>query len=607
MRRPLLPLIALQTGLDRMRWAATLVTTLLVALWELLRTRFMEPGSGFVSVTTIVLAFVLANAAALLVAGVIGRLRTDLSQRNRELATRNAVIRAAGRSPDMDTVLREVLSVLRDATDLEAGFVWLQTQSPEAPWMVVAENLPDEFVYAIHIDQPVGQLYRTGPRLGQAVVVQRADRQRPELAQALTDLGGPPLLGAVPVISKGMVLGMLCVGSWRRDSIPTTDISLLTAVGEEVGGAVEKSWVYQAGRQQLDRMTALSRAALAINTHQELPEVLGLIAEAASQALDSRPVGLLIWDPADDVFVVAASAGLSEEFVATHRLSRDAASRLMPNLDETMVIRDLSERQVGPSEAIGDEGLRALLSIPLKRGDELIGLLNVYHKDVPHEFLAEEILLARSFASQAAVAISNALVYQALEEASLEPLLAIMMATETSHPHSNGHGKRVALRAVSIGEALGLSPEELREVRQVAILSHLGMLGVADTILQKAGPLTPEEWDSVKSHPAFGAEIATQVSALARAAPAVRAHHERFDGAGYPDGLYGEGIPLAARIVAVADAYEALTSTRPHRPAVSREEALETLRQGAGSQWDPHVVKAFLRSAAPEPATESSR
>lgn len=181
-----------------------------------------------------------------------------------------------------------------------------------------------------------------------------------------------------------------------------------------------------------------------------------------------------------------------------------------------------------------------------------------------------------------------------LEEFYDEAIRALVAAVEARDPYTRGHSVRVSRYAVMIGEGLGLTPEQLRILRYAGLLHDIGKLAVEDRILRKAGPLTPEEREAIKQHPVVGAAILGSAGSFAALVPAVRHHHERFDGTGYPDGLAGDAIPVEARILAVADAFDAMTSDRPYRPALARDVACERLIRGRGTQFDPEVVDTFL-------------
>jgi len=188
-----------------------------------------------------------------------------------------------------------------------------------------------------------------------------------------------------------------------------------------------------------------------------------------------------------------------------------------------------------------------------------------------------------------------------LEEAYNETLAAFVSALDTRDVETQGHSQRVAELSLQIGEALGVAREsrEWLDLKHGAMLHDVGKIGVPDAILRKPEALTAEEWQAMKEHPAAGYRMLRGVRFLASAAELVLCHHEHYDGAGYPRGLRGEEIPLAARIFAVADAFDAITSERPYKAARSVQEACEEIRRNAGTQFDPRVVEELLRLKEP--------
>jgi HD-GYP domain-containing protein (c-di-GMP phosphodiesterase class II) len=172
---------------------------------------------------------------------------------------------------------------------------------------------------------------------------------------------------------------------------------------------------------------------------------------------------------------------------------------------------------------------------------------------------------------------------------------ALLAALKARERYTAEHSEAVVELSTAVAEQLGLPEEEIVQVAQVALLHDVGKLGVPEAILQKPGSLTDAEWRIVRAHPAIGERVVASIASLAHLAPAVRAEHERWDGAGYPDGLAGEDIPLIARIVLVCDAYHAMTSDRPYRAAIGEDAAVRELHAAAGSQLCPRSVRAALR------------
>jgi putative nucleotidyltransferase with HDIG domain len=178
------------------------------------------------------------------------------------------------------------------------------------------------------------------------------------------------------------------------------------------------------------------------------------------------------------------------------------------------------------------------------------------------------------------------------------PWAALVLALDLHDGCTGRHSELVARLARRIGERLGMAGEELRLLELAARLHDVGKLDVADTILHKPGPLDEDEWQEMRRHPDLGADILRKVPGLEDVAPLVRSHHERWDGAGYPDGLAGDEIPLASRVVCACDAFEAMTADRPYRRPLSLDEALAELTAGAESQFDPTVVAELREEVA---------
>jgi putative nucleotidyltransferase with HDIG domain len=174
-------------------------------------------------------------------------------------------------------------------------------------------------------------------------------------------------------------------------------------------------------------------------------------------------------------------------------------------------------------------------------------------------------------------------------------LYALAAAVETKDSSAAGHAKRVADYAVAIARDIGVSSGELQRIEHSALLRDIGKVNLASSALNKAEPLTAEEFELIKSHVSLGADMVSQAPFLERCANIILHHHERWNGSGYPDGLSEEEIPLGARIVAVADDYEAMTSDRPYHEALPRSQAIEIVKEGSGTKYDPSVVEAFLR------------
>ncbi len=189
----------------------------------------------------------------------------------------------------------------------------------------------------------------------------------------------------------------------------------------------------------------------------------------------------------------------------------------------------------------------------------------------------------------------NARVYGDLKELLFGVIRALTAAIDAKDPYTSGHSERVARIAVRLGEELGMTPNQRGDLYLMGLLHDVGKIGVDDAVLKKAGPLTPEEYRQIQQHVEIGVHILNDLKKLNHLLPGVRHHHESLDGTGYPAGLAGDAIPFEARILAVADSYDAMSSTRPYRKRLSPSQIDEILRKGSAVQWDPRIVDALFR------------
>ena len=179
-------------------------------------------------------------------------------------------------------------------------------------------------------------------------------------------------------------------------------------------------------------------------------------------------------------------------------------------------------------------------------------------------------------------------------ESARDVIYTLALAIEANDPYTRGHSERVAQYGARIASRMKLTDEQIDIIRNAGILHDIGKIGISEVILQKPGPLTDTELIAVQDHPAIGEKICKPLRSANLLLTVIRHHQERYDGDGYPDRLAGDDIPIEARVIAVADAYDAMTSPRSYRPPMSQRQVLGTLRREAGKQWDPDVVKAFL-------------
>jgi len=204
----------------------------------------------------------------------------------------------------------------------------------------------------------------------------------------------------------------------------------------------------------------------------------------------------------------------------------------------------------------------------------------------------EDVLRQKTIVEERTAKLQEA--YRTLKKAHLESVKVLAEAIDAKDPYTRGHSDRVKTMSLRLARSLGLTEDKLEILEYGALLHDIGKIGINDGILQKSGPLTPEEFQLIQEHPLIGVKIVEGVEFFEDMIPMIRHHHERFDGNGYPDGLMGEVIPLGARIIAISDAFDAMTSLRPHRPLMPFEDVLVEMERGKGRQFDPKILEVFL-------------
>ncbi len=363
----------------------------------------------------------------------------------------------------------------------------------------------------------------------------------------------------------------------------------------------------EALQERVERLTALREIDRAIIGSLDIDLTLGVMLDQVTGKLHVAAARILLFDQTEQLLRFGASKGLPSSGMRAFKarlgegpsgtVARDRETLRIDGADEVRRAFQ-GHRLNGEREMVGYAGVALLAK------GHLQGVLEVFDdKPLPasddwHDFL-------EALAVQAAIALSNARLFEDLERSNIELRLAYdttiegwSRALDLKDEETEGHSRRVTELAVQLAARLGLKGEELVHVRRGALLHDIGKMGVPDSILLKPGKLDPEEWEIMKQHTTLAYELLSGIRFLRPALAIPHSHHERWDGTGYPLGLKGRDIPLAARLFAVADVYDALTSDRPYRQAWPKQRAVEHLKEQSGTHFDPDVVKVFLEMLA---------
>lgn len=324
-------------------------------------------------------------------------------------------------------------------------------------------------------------------------------------------------------------------------------------------------------------------------------ELAGLVVESACKLMRSDTGSLMLLNHDTNELSIAASRGLSPEVVATTRVNMgEGVAGRVAQSGKPIYVENIETdiRFLRPNSVRYPS--KSFISVPLKVKKRMLGVLNVSSSEPDRTFEERDVRLLTILADQAGITLENIELYDNLQHFYLEMVQTLARAIDAKDSYTHDHADRARKYARMIGKKLGLPEAMIRHIEYAALMHDIGKIGIDENILRKPGQLTAEERDIIKKHPSIGNRIISPVQFLSPVAPMVLYHQEWFNGKGYPEGLSGEEIPLGARIVAVIDAYDAMTSDRPYRKALPMEVALAELNKGAGSQFDPRVVKIFI-------------
>ncbi|MEK6777168.1 MAG: HD domain-containing phosphohydrolase [bacterium] len=241
--------------------------------------------------------------------------------------------------------------------------------------------------------------------------------------------------------------------------------------------------------------------------------------------------------------------------------------------------------------------LRNILAVPFFNKGDAVGVIAVVNKLFQEQFSDDDMELLQTLGNQAAIAVDNAKLIEKERVLFLDTIIALAAAVDAKDAYTHNHSTNVSVYSKAIADQMFLSRQDMEILERSAILHDIGKIAIPESILNKPDKLTKEEFDIMKTHPVCGVKIVENIQAMAAIIPGMKYHHERYDGNGYPEGRKGEEIPLLARIMAVADTYDAMTSDRPYRKGPGHEIALKEIRRCSGTQFAPEVVEAFFRSS----------
>ena len=495
---------------------------------------------------------------------------------------------------DSEEVVQEVLDYSIDLLRARNGSVMLIDPDSEVLRVKVARGLDEDVYRSIGVKLGEG-ISGYVAQTGQAKNLAKGFKDR--YSQTDGDASEVEAALCIPLKARNEVIGVLNLsGRENGDNFSEEDISLAQTLASQAAAAIANATLYDTTEKNRRELEALYRVGQKLTSSLNRDDILHLVLDQATELLNAENGSLMLIAEDGEYLEIVAAHGLSTEVIAKARprLGKGIAGFVAVTGQPKVLKSGFKDRYSQTSETA--DGVKSSICVPLKAKEQILGVLNVSGKKSNSDFNADDLRLLLSLAYMAAAAIENATLYRNITDMFNDSIKALASAIDARDPYTEQHSQRVSEYSVIIAEEMELPEEEIEQVRIGALLHDVGKIGVKEAILQKPGRLTDDELTEMKGHPVTSGNIMSAVRRFKTMLPILYHHHEAFAGKGYPHGLTGQAIPFQARIVAVADTFDAMTSDRPYRKGLPLEVAEEEIRKNIGIQFDPKCAEAFLQA-----------
>jgi PAS domain S-box-containing protein len=419
---------------------------------------------------------------------------------------------------------------------------------------------------------------------------------RPELLETIR------AAACVPLIAQGQTIGALWVG--RKGEIVTGEVRLLSAVADMAANAIQRTTLHEKTQWQVRRLAALHAIDEAITSSMDLRVTLDILLSHVIEQLGVDAAAVLLLNPQRQTLDFTAGRGFHTGAIEQSSVPLGQGCAGSAALERRIIqvpnLADSKEDFTRPP-LLKDEGFTAYYAAPLVSKGQIKGVLEIFTRS-PVNADPDWLEFLETLAGQAAIAIGDAELFEELQRSNTELSIAYdatiegwSRALDLRDRETEGHTLRVTEMTQRLARAAGIRESDLVHLARGMLLHDIGKMGVPDSILLKPGPLTADEWVVMRRHPQLAYEMLSPIKYLHPALDIPYCHHEKWDGTGYPRGLKGEVIPLAARLFSVVDVWDALRSDRPYREAWPEKEVIEYIKGGSGTHFDPRAVELFLR------------
>ena len=528
-------------------------------------------------------------------ARTLAQIRQDLSEQRAKNRIYNALMGANDLNDMASIYLNELLAVL----EADIGALWLYNTAEDVLVQLIGRGIHPDRRRIQKAENILWQIYKQ-----REVHLAGEFRTDPHVGEDIKEIFPLGVGGAlVPLIDDEEFIGVCLVGMKQPREMTMNEVNLLSEITSVASGAISTMSQLENTKRSLEQSRGLQVIDQVISASMDLRFIFKVILDKVIELLHVDASDVLLLNMHTQTLEFAAGQGFQTAALQhTHlklgqgHAGKAAIERRIVNIPNLMEDRNGFER----APLLLNERFTAYYAIPLISKGQIMGVMELFHR-TPHEADLEWRKFLKVIATQAAIAIDNARLFENLQRTNAELMLAYdttlegwSRALELHDRTAQEQSDRAADMATQLARELGVSDYDEIHIRRGAILHDIGKMGIPEDILNKDGPLTEEEWDIMRQHPVHAYDLLSPIPYLRPALDIPYCHHERWDGTGYPVGLIGEQIPLAARIFAIVDVWDSMLSNRPYREALPEDEVLSYINNNAGKQFDPTAVQAFM-------------
>lgn len=411
------------------------------------------------------------------------------------------------------------------------------------------------------------------------------------------DLSSKQMITA-PLVARDKLMGtMIVINKIGRSGFTRADRDLIHTVAMDIAVAIQNTQLYEMQSKLNERQILLEQVRQHLHQTLDLDKLIPRIFAEVNKAINAEAQSIWLVDSSEGVIKCSYATGPESEMIIGFAVSLKAKSVVGTSVlrKRSIIIKDAQKDRRRARSADEWTGFvtRSLMTVPLVLEDKAIGAIQAVNKRGGLLFNHEDLRLFRAIADNAALAVNNAQLVTDLQNSYDLTLEALSAALDLRDRETEGHSRRVVEYTARLATQIGLEEDTIKDIRRGALIHDIGKIGVPDAVLLKPGALNDAERKIIERHPRAGYDMLIGIPYLKEEIQIVLSHQEKWDGSGYPRGLRGEEIPLGARLFAIADTFDALTSDRPYRKGCSYEVARKLIEEESGKQFDPQAVAAF--------------